>query len=159
MNRLLLFIGGLVLLLVNALFLWLNPAAPEPGAVQELGDEWRLVMLSPPERVKPEGLVASGVWGEVVSDEPLAGVGSAVLVDAPEAERLRQQLRGIVQQRGEQRVLVEQGTEVIGIGIGQKLAGTRWHVFKIYPDRLLLQDGEQQRSLLLFPMSDEAQEP
>lgn len=159
MNRLLLLIGGLGLLLVNILFLWLNPALPQSGAGQALGDEWRLGALVSPARVTPEDLIASGVWGAPALGVSLAGDGGEALVDTPEAQQLRQQLRGIVQQSGEWRVLIEQGSEVLGIGIGQALAGTRWQVVEIYPDRLLLRDGEQQRSLLLFPFSDEAQEP
>lgn len=159
MNRLLLLIGGLGLLLVNLLFIWLNPAAPQSGTAQAVDDEWRLVTPVILVQVKPEDLIASGVWGKVSPPAgQLADTASVARVDIPEAQQLRQLLRGIVRQGGERRVLIEQGTEVLAVGIDQTLVGTRWQVVEIYPDRLLLRDGEQQRSLLLFPLSDEASE-
>ena len=160
MNRLLLLIGGLGLLLVNLLFVWLNPAASQSGAAQAVDDEWRLVVPADPVRVKPEDLIATGVWGGVPSSSATQqdAAASGALVDTPEAQQLRQLLRGIVRQGGESRVLIEQGSEVVAVGIGKPLVGTRWQVVEIYPDRLLLRDGEQRRSLLLFPLSDEAPE-
>lgn len=159
MNRLLLIVGGLGLLLVNAFFFWLNPAVPLSDSSEVPRDDWKLDRLVTPARVKPEDLIASGVWGELPGgDQSARGEGSQQSVEGSEAQVLRQKLRGIVHQGGEWRVLVEQGADVVDVGIGHLLTGTRWKIASIHPDRLLLQDGEQQRSLLLFPLPDEAQE-
>ncbi|HAQ26194.1 MAG TPA: hypothetical protein DCQ80_09550 [Pseudomonas sp.] len=161
MNRLLLIVGGLGVLLVNAAFFWLNSAVPLTEAEQAAAEAWQLRPLVAQPVIKPEELVASGVWGLLPQDQQAATGqnNSEQLVEAREAQLLREQLRGIVRQGDQWRVLVSQGEDLQEVGIDQQLAGTRWRLVEIQPDRLLLRDGEQQRSLLLFPLPEETSEP
>lgn len=160
MNALLLAAGGVTLLLINLLFFWFNPAAPATG--DEIAETERWQLAAEPRRlaVDPQALVQSGVWGVQPDAGPAqaAGPGTAgeMLLDEPEAVLLRQQLRAIVRQGKQWRVLFEQGGEVLSLRLGDTLAQGAWQILDIKPDRLLLQEGERQRSLLLYPLPDQS---
>lgn len=52
-------------------------------------------------------------------------------------------------------MLFENENDLTSAGIGDKLGDTSWEILSIQADRLILQDGEQQRSLLLYPQPEE----
>ncbi len=148
--------GGATLLLVNALYFWLNPAAPpnDEGAVES--DHWHFASLTPAEKVDLQALLSSGAWGRPPTPaEANNGKADSTPLDEAEAVLLRQKFRGITHQNNEWRALFEHENDLISAGIGAQLGDSSWKILSIQADRLLLQDGEQQRSLLLYPQPEE----
>lgn len=151
-------LGGAALLLVNALYFWLNPAAPPDDEGATEAEQWRFTALSPAEKIDIQALLSSGVWGLPPAPEAEASEGEAGSkpLDEVAAVLLRQNLRGIVHQADGWRVLFESEGNLTSSGLGAQLGDTSWKILSIEADRLLLQDGEQQRSLMLYPQPEES---
>lgn len=150
-------LGGITLLLVNVLYFWLNPAAPPHDEGTAETERWYFASLPPAEKIDLQALLSSGAWGRPHTPEEEASKGEAgsAPLDEAEAVLLRQQLRGITHQSNEWRVLFEHENDLTSAGIGDQLGDSSWKILSIQADRLLLQDGEQQRSLLLYPQPEE----
>lgn len=141
----------IVLLVVVNLVFALLPVRREEQVNGVATNTWAIAAIPSYSAVDMKQLLSSGFWGKLPSTDPsIAGAaGTQKEVDAQEANKLRGQIKAIINTKNVQEVLIGSAKQYSRVQKGQHIPGSGWILIDIGNDWLKLsKDGSDSTELL-----------